>query len=148
MSGVNKVILVGHLGKDPEIRHLEGGTAIAKISVATSEPYKKDGVKVDHTEWHNVILWRTLAENAEKVLRKGALVYVEGKIRSRSWEDKDKNKRWTTEIIADNFTILGSPKRDDNGVLENGSSENGKTAEPIGVEHAEEVEQPTDGLPF
>ncbi len=114
MSGINKVILVGNLGKDPEVRHLEGGAVVAKFPLATSETYKtKDGQRVDQTEWHNVVMWRGLAESAEKYLRKGSLVYIEGKIRTRSWDDKDGNKRYATEIVADTMTMLTGRKNDD-----------------------------------
>lgn len=107
MAGVNKVILVGNLGKDPEVRYLEGGTAVANFSLATSETYKdKSGQRVEQTEWHNVVVWRKLAEIAEKFLKKGMTIYLEGKLRSRSWDDKDGQKRYTTEIVADTFTIL------------------------------------------
>ena len=109
MSGVNKVILVGNLGKDPEVRYLEGGTAVANFTLATSESYKdrNSGERVTQTEWHNVVLWRGLAEVAEKYLKKGNQVYIEGKLRTRSWEDKEGNTRYTTEIVADNMTMLG-----------------------------------------
>ena len=108
MSGVNKVILVGNLGKDPEVRYLDSGVAVANFSLATTENYKnKQGEKVSQTEWHNIVLWRGLAEVAEKWLKKGSSVYVEGKIRSRKWEDKEGNTRYTTEILADNMTMLG-----------------------------------------
>ena len=108
MAGVNKVILIGNLGKDPEVRHLEGGTAVANFTLATSEAYKdKSGQRVEQTEWHNIVVWRALAELAEKYLKKGSTIYLEGKIRTRSWEDKDKVKRYTTEIVADTFTMLG-----------------------------------------
>ena len=108
MSGVNKVILVGNLGKDPEVRYLDSGVAVANFSLATTENYKnKQGEKVSQTEWHNIVLWRGLAEVAEKWLKKGSRVYVEGKIRSRKWEDKEGNTRYTTEILADNMTMLG-----------------------------------------
>ncbi len=114
MAGVNKVILVGNLGKDPEVRYLEGGTAVANFTLATSETYKdKGGNRIEQTEWHNVVVWRGLAEIAEKYLRKGSMVYIEGKLRTRPWEDKDGVKRYTTEIIADNMTMLGG-KRDEN----------------------------------
>jgi len=118
MGGVNKVILVGNLGKDPEVRSLESGTKVASFSLATSESYKnKDGQKVDQTEWHNVVMWRGLAEVAEKYLKKGSQIYLEGKIRTRTWDDKEGNKRYTTEIIADTFTMLG--KRDDTATQSN-----------------------------
>ncbi|MBN8701936.1 MAG: single-stranded DNA-binding protein [Bacteroidetes bacterium] len=114
MAGVNKVILVGNLGKDPEVRYLEGGTAVANFSLATTESYKdKTGKRVDQTEWHNVVAWRGLAEVAEKYLRKGMQVFIEGKIRTRKWQDKEGKDRYTTEILADNLTILG--KKEDNG---------------------------------
>lgn len=107
MSGINKVILVGHLGKDPEIRHLDGGVTVASFPLATSESYNKDGKRVEQTEWHNIVLWRGLAEVASKYLQKGKLVYVEGKLRTRSFEDKEKVKKYVTEVVAENFTVLG-----------------------------------------
>ncbi len=113
MAGVNKVILIGNLGKDPEVRYLEGGIAVANFPIATTETFRdKNGNKNEQTEWHQIVLWRRLAEVAEKYLRKGQMVYLEGKIRSRSWEDKDGNKRYTTEIFGDVLTILS--RRDDN----------------------------------
>ena len=111
MSGsVNKVILVGNLGKDPEIRHLENGATVANFSIATSENYKdrKTGEKVSQTEWHNIVAWRGLAEIAEKYLKKGQKVYIEGKLKTRSWQDQNGNNRYSTEVITDNLTMLGS----------------------------------------
>ena len=111
MAGVNKVILVGNLGKDPEVKYLDNGVAVANFSLATTEKYKnKEGEKVSQTEWHNIVLWRGLAEVAEKYLKKGASVYIEGKIKTRKWEDKDGNTRYNTEILADNMTMLGGKK--------------------------------------
>lgn len=107
MSGINKVILVGHLGKDPEVRHLDGGVTVASFPLATSETYNKDGKRIEQTEWHNIVLWRGLAEVASKYLQKGKLVYIEGKLRTRSFEDKEKVKKYVTEIVAENFTMLG-----------------------------------------
>ncbi len=107
MSGINKVILVGHLGKDPEVRHLDGGVTVASFPLATSETYNKDGKRVEQTEWHNIVLWRGLAEVASKYLQKGKLVYIEGKLRTRSFEDKEKVKKYITEVVAENFTMLG-----------------------------------------
>lgn len=108
MAGVNKVILIGNLGKDPEVRYLDNGVAVANFSLATTENYKnKEGERVSQTEWHNIVLWRGLAEVAEKWLKKGSSVYVEGKIRTRKWEDKDGNTRYSTEILGDNMTMLG-----------------------------------------
>ena len=109
MAGVNKVIIVGNLGKDPEVRHLENGATVANFPVATSETYKdrNTGEKREQTEWHNIVLWRGLAEVAEKYLHKGDQVYIEGKLRTRSWE-KDGITRYTTEVVGDNMTMLGS----------------------------------------
>lgn len=113
MAGVNKVILIGNLGKDPEVRYLEGGAAVANFSLATTETYKdKAGRKVEQTEWHNIVLWRGLAEIAEKYLKKGMTIYLEGKIRTRSYDDKDGNKKYITEIVGDSMTMLGG-RRDD-----------------------------------
>ena len=104
---VNKVILVGNVGKDPEVRYLEGGTAVCSFSLATSETYRnKDGERVSTTEWHNIVMWRGLAEIAEKYVKKGSQLFIEGKIRTRSY-DKDGIKRYTTEIVADNMQMLG-----------------------------------------
>ncbi len=109
MSGVNKVILIGRLGKDPEVRNLENGVSVANFTMATSESYKDrtTGEKKEVTEWHNIVLWRGLAEISQKYLHKGDLVYIEGKLRTRSWE-KEGVTRYTTEIVADNMTMLGS----------------------------------------
>jgi len=105
---LNKVILIGRLGKDPEIRQIESGAKVANFSLATDEIFKdKSGEKKTHTEWHNLVLWRRQAEIAESYLRKGSLIYVEGRLRSRSWDDKDGNKKYITEILVDNFKMLG-----------------------------------------
>jgi len=107
MSGINKVILVGHLGKDPDVRYLEGGVSVVSFPLATSETFNKEGRKVEQTEWHNIVMWRGLADVAAKYLQKGKLVYIEGKLRTRTFDDKDGNRKYTTEIIAENFTLLG-----------------------------------------
>lgn len=109
MSGVNKVILVGRLGKDPEVRNLENGATVANFTMATSETYKDKttGEKKEITDWHNIVLWRGLAEIAQKYLHKGDMIYVEGKLRTRSWE-KDGITRYTTEVIGDNMTMLST----------------------------------------
>ena len=107
MSGINKVILVGHLGKDPEVRYLEGGVSVASFPLATSESFNKDGRKIEQTEWHNIVMWRGLADVAAKYLQKGKLVYIEGKLRTRSFEDKTGVRKYTTEVVAENFTVLG-----------------------------------------
>ena len=108
MAGVNKVILVGNLGKDPEVRHLEGGVSVAHFTLATNDYYKdKQGNRVERTEWHNISAWRGLADMADKFLKKGQQVYIEGKLRTRQYQDKDQQTRYITEIIADEITMLG-----------------------------------------
>jgi single-strand DNA-binding protein len=138
MAGVNKVILVGNLGKDPEVRHLEGGTAVANFTLATTETYKdKAGNRQEQTEWHNIVVWRGLADIAEKFLKKGMTIYLEGKLRSRSWDDKEGNKRYTTEIVADTFTMLGKKENNPSG----GSNTPGNTSNT-------ELPKSDDDLPF
>ncbi len=107
MSGINKVILVGHLGKEPDLRYLADDVAVLSFPLATSDIIIKNGIRTEQTEWHNIIMWRSMAEAAHKVLRKNKLIYVEGKVRTRSFEDKDGIKKYTTEIITDYFTLLG-----------------------------------------
>jgi single-strand DNA-binding protein len=108
MAGVNKVILIGNLGADPEVRHLQNGTPVANFRLATSETYKDKttGERREQTEWHHVVLWRGLAEITEKYLRKGSKVYIEGKLRTRQWQDKEGSTRYTTEIVADEMNML------------------------------------------
>ena len=139
MAGINKVILLGNLGKDPEVRYLEGGTAVANFPLATSENYKdrSSGEKKTITEWHNVVVWRGLAEIAEKYLKKGSQIYVEGKLRTRQWQDKDGNSRYTTEIVADNMQMIG--RKDENS--HPSSSSNSSTD----IEQGNNLE---DDLPF
>lgn len=114
MSGVNKVILIGNLGADPEIRHLQNDVSVANFRIATSETYKdrNTGEKREQTEWHSIVAWRGLATITEKYLRKGSKVYVEGKLRTRQWQDKEGNTRYTTEILADEMTLLDRPAGD------------------------------------
>jgi len=114
-NGVNKVILVGNLGRDPEVQSFENGVKKASFSLATTEGYKKEGERTTHTEWHNVVLWRGLAEVAERFLKKGSTVYIEGKIRRREYEDENKQKRYIYEIIGDNMTMLGGGPRREGG---------------------------------
>ncbi|MEO8590219.1 MAG: single-stranded DNA-binding protein [Flavobacteriales bacterium] len=108
MAGVNKVILIGNLGADPEVRHLQNGASVANFRIATTETYKdkNTGEKREQTEWHNIVAWRGLAEITEKYVRKGSKVYVEGKLRTRKWQDKDGNDRYTVEIHADEMNML------------------------------------------
>ena len=108
MAGVNKAILLGNLGKDPEIRRLDDGRAVANFSIATSESYKnKAGERVTNTEWHNIVLWSPLADIAENYLKKGSQVYIEGKISNRSYEDKDGVKKYISEVVGRDITLLG-----------------------------------------
>jgi single-strand DNA-binding protein len=108
MAGVNKVILIGNLGADPEVRHLQNGASVANFRIATSETYKdkQTGEKREQTEWHSIVAWRGLAEITEKYLRKGSKIYVEGKLRTRKWQDKDGIDRYTTEVHADELSML------------------------------------------
>ena len=142
---VNKVILVGNVGADPEVRYIESNTPVCNLRIATSESYKnRNGEKVTTTEWHTVVLWRGLAEIAEKYVKKGMQLYIEGKIRTRSWDDKDGNKRYATEIVADILQLLGkregteSPRQDEGPLVE---KQNEKTAIP-------DAENEPDDLPF
>ncbi len=111
MAGVNKVILIGRLGADPEVRYTPSGVAVANFSIATSEEWKdkNTGEKKEQTEWHRIVAWRRLGEICGEYLQKGRQVYIEGRLQTRSWEDKEGNKRWTTEILALNMQMLGSP---------------------------------------
>jgi single-strand DNA-binding protein len=109
MKSVNKVILIGNLGKDPEVKYTPQGTAVAKITLATNERFKgKDGQWQDRTEWHNVVLWQRLAEIAGEYLKKGGKVYVEGRLQTRSWDDKTSGqKKYMTEVVANDLVLLG-----------------------------------------
>ncbi len=115
---VNKVILIGHVGKDPDVKHFDGGASVASFSLATTERgyTAANGTQVpDRTEWHNIVVWRGLAKIAEQYVRKGGLVYIEGKIRTRSYDDKNNIKRYVTEIYADSLELLGRKKGDESG---------------------------------
>lgn len=116
MAGVNKVIILGNLGADPEVRVLSTGTKVARLRIATSETYtNKSGERVTNTEWHSVNVWRNQADVAEKYLSKGRQVYIEGKLRTRSYDDKDGITRYVTEIEADNLTLVGGRPDGDQG---------------------------------
>ncbi len=146
MSGVNKVILVGNLGKDPEVRHLDNGRAVANFPIATSEVYKnREGERVTNTEWHNVVLWTPLAEVAEKYLKKGNQVYIEGKITTRSYEDKEGQKKYITEVVGREMTLLGSPQGGNTGGGNSGSSD-----DSVSLSHESNSGNETDidDLPF
>ncbi len=138
MSGINKVILVGNVGKDPEIKYLDGGVAVARFSLATTESYKnKEGLKVETTEWHNIVMWRGLAEVAEKYVRKGKMLYIEGKIRTRQYGEEN-NKKYFTEIVVDEMKMLGGPRTD--------NPEPAANAQPTAEMVASST--PSDDLPF
>jgi single-strand DNA-binding protein len=120
MRGVNKVTLMGNLGKDPELIMLEGNIAVVKFPLATTETYRdKNGKQYSQTDWHTVVFWRGLAELAQKYLHKGSYIYVEGRLRTRSWEDKDGHKKFATEVVGDNLIMLD--KRSDNTAQVEGS---------------------------
>jgi len=143
MAGVNKVILVGNLGKDPEVRHLEGGVSVAHLTLATNDYYKdKQGNRVERTEWHNISAWRGLADMADKYLKKGQQVYIEGKLRTRQYQDKDQQTRYITEIIADEISMLGGRPQ---GA---GTAAEGNGAAPTETQQTFRQEPELDQLPF
>ncbi len=108
---VNKVILVGRVGKSPELQYTQGGAGVAKFSIATTETWKdKNGAKQEKTEWHNVVAWNKLGEICAEYVTKGMLVYIEGKLQTRSWDDRNGGKRYSTEIVADTMKMLGGGK--------------------------------------
>lgn len=152
-TGVNKVILIGNLGKDPEVRHLDNGASVANFSIATTESYKdKNGQKVDQTEWHNIVLWRGLADISEKYLKKGDSVYIEGKLRTRSWE-KDGVTRYTTEVVGDQMTMLGGKRNSDDSGQDyssnNSQPSSGKMQETSsGAAQTPNTDSEMDDLPF
>lgn len=136
-NSVNKVVLVGYLGQDPEGRFTPQGTAVTNLSVATKETWKdQNGEIVDRTEWHRIVMYGKMAETANEYMRKGQLVYVEGRLQTNEWEDKNQIKRKTTEIRCDNFTMLG--RRGD--ASNQGASNSKPAAEPVSAED--------DDLPF
>lgn len=145
MNSLNKAILIGRLGKDPEVKYFEGGNVKAAFPLATSENYKdKSGQKVENTTWHNIVCWKGLAEIAEKYLRKGANIYVEGKITTRSWDDKDGNKRYTTEIVADNFMMLDG-RRNEEGAGASSAPRNTGNYEQAPAANTEQPKAPATG---
>lgn len=138
MAGVNKVILIGRLGADPEVRYTSNGTPVASFRIATSESWtNKDGQREERTEWHRIVTWRKLAEICGEYLSKGKQVYIEGRLQTREWEDRDGVKRWTTEITAQNMQMLGSP------------DDQTRTSEPSGPSVPEEPAiAEDDDIPF
>lgn len=145
MAGINKVILVGNLGKDPEVRHLEGGVSVANFTLATNEYFRdKQGTRIERTEWHNISAWRGLAEMAEKYLKKGQQVYVEGKIRTRQYQDKENQTRYITEIVADEITMLGGRPHNGESPATGANSASGAAEPPQTFRQEPELDQ----LPF
>ena len=130
--GINKVILVGNLGADPETRYMPSGSAVTNLSVATSEQWKdkQSGEQKERTEWHKVAMFNRLAEIAAEYLRKGSQVYIEGKLRTRKWQDRDGNDRWTTEIIADEMQMLGGRGGGGSAPMSSGSGPSSAPPQP------------------
>ena len=149
MAGVNKVILIGNLGKDPELRYTPGGQPVATFSLATTERYNdKNGQRQDKTEWHSVVAWGKLAELVNQYLKKGRSAYIEGRITTRSWDDKDGNKKYKTEIVANQIQFLGAGGAGSSGDP-GPSSDQGMPdydMRPTGPDHAAPVSE--DDLPF
>jgi single-strand DNA-binding protein len=152
---LNRVTLIGRLGKDPEVRRLDSGVAVAKFSLATSETYKdKEGNKQETTEWHNVVVWRSQAEIAEKYLKKGMLIYVEGKLTYREYTDKDNQKKYFTEIVANDFRMLERREGGGSGYFPNeepaASAGRAASSAPEPTAVMEDPGEPpiTDDLPF
>ena len=148
MAGsVNKVILIGNLGKDPEVRYLENGIGVARFSIATSESYtdKTTGEKREITDWHNIVCWRGLAKIAETYLKKGMKVYIEGKLRTRSWQDEQNQVKYTTEVIADEMTMLSRADDSASSQPSYPSSVENKPVQPMDTNIAQ---SPDDDLPF
>ena len=150
MLGVNKVILVGNLGADPEVRYSSTGTAVTNFRLATSEKWtNKEGGKETRTDWHRVVAFGKLGEICAEYMRKGKQVYIEGKLRSRSWEDKEGNKRWITEVVASNVVLLGQVG--DGSLARDGSVATAEEAKGMGNEPIEELPEPAqheDDIPF
>jgi single-strand DNA-binding protein len=141
MSGVNKVIILGRLGQDPELKYTPSGAAVCNFTVATSESWEKDGNKQERTEWHRVVVWGKLAELCNQYLSKGRQAYVEGKLQTRSWDDKDGNKRYTTEVVATTVQFIGGGS----GSSESSSSESAEGAEDV---TGEPGDFSSDDIPF
>ena len=143
---VNKAILVGRLGRDPEVRHTASGTAVANFSLATDEFWNdQSGERQRRTEWHRIVVWSRLAETCERYLRKGSLIYIEGRIQTREWEDRDGNRRRTTEIVARNMQMLGS-RSDEMGMGQGPQRPASRASQPS--QPSQEVEITDDDIPF
>jgi single-strand DNA-binding protein len=144
--GINKVILVGNLGADPDTRYMPSGGAVTNLSIATSESWKdkQSGEQKERTEWHKVAMFGRLAEISAEYLRKGSQVYIEGKLRTRKWQDKDGNDRWTTEIIADEMQMLGGRGGGGGAPMSGGDS----YSQPSQPSRAPEPDDFDDDIPF
>ncbi len=144
MASLNKVMLIGNLGKDPEVRYTAGGTAVASFSVATSERFKnKNGEWEEKTEWHNVTLWARLAEIAGEYLSKGKTVYIEGRLQTRKWQDRDGKDRYTTEIVGEKMQMLSGKGEGNGGARQGGGRP--ASQEPV---YEEPAFNPDDDIPF
>ena len=147
-GSVNKAILIGNLGDAPEIRYLPSGQGVANFSIATNRTWTdREGNRQERTEWHNIVAWGKLAEICEKYLKKGDAVYIEGRIETRSWEDKSGQKRYTTEIVAQEMTMLGSPGGGSGSQGSGGRGRGGRSTEPAG-EAPPPVQEEDDDIPF
>ena len=151
---INKVTLVGRLGKDPEVRHFDNNSSVCNFTLATSESYTdREGKRIEQTEWHNLAIWRKgLVDVAEKYLQKGHLVYVEGKLRTRSWDDQSGNKRYTTEVVVDSFKMLEKREptdRDDSSTYESNQAPPSNSASNAGTSaNTTPSDDIADDLPF
>lgn len=133
---LNRVTLIGHVGKDPDVRHLDSGITVARLSLASNESYTdKSGNKVSQTEWHNIVVWRGLAEVAEKYVKSGSLLYVEGKLKTSSYDDKDGVKHYRTDIICDSFRMLSKKEGQQDAPKETN-------------QESSTIPEPADDLPF
>lgn len=147
MAGVNKVILIGNLGQDPEVKYLEGDKVVANLRLATTETYKdRNGNRVENTEWHDLEVWDALAKVAEQYLKKGSQLYVEGKIKSDTWQDEAGNNRKKVRIRVQNFTMLGSRSSDSQSSPNTMNQSAGATASASMQQGA--IDQEEDDLPF
>ncbi len=145
MAGVNKVILIGNLGADPEMKYLEGGSVIARFNIATSETYTRNGERITQTEWHRIELWDNLAKIAEQYLHKGDTAYIEGKIRTEEWQDKEGNNRSTVRIRGTNLTLLGG-RRNENSE-QNTTPTTNNNAKPANITPVSMPAATTEPLP-
>lgn len=150
---LNRVMFIGNLGRDPEIRRLDSGVTVAKFSIATNESYKdkNSGEWITQTEWHEIIMWRGLAESAERSLKKGSLAYIEGKLTHRKYQDKDGNDRYVTEVVANTFRLLEKRERTGEGYFPNTEQPTTATSgssEPVVNAKVEKTTEQEDDLPF